>query len=156
MEIQQVFEYREWAQQAADPVAYGPHLPKDLPIIVLFGRGDRTVPNPGATALVRAGDLADRTTFYRNDLAVATGLVAVKNAHQFVFRVALPLSQSNANVVKIALAAQKQVAEFFASDGEEPVIDPNEILEKELNPPPPEPLFEVPIESLPEDLGFIP
>ena len=151
MEIQQVFEYREWAQQAADPVAYAPHLRKDLPIIVLFGRGDRTVPNPGATALLRAGDLADRTTFYRNDLAVAAGLSTAKNSHMFVFRVAPPLSQNNANVKAIALAAQEQVAEFFASDGAT-VIDPDGPCMDDGSGC----LFEVPIELLPEDLGFIP
>jgi hypothetical protein len=60
----------------------------------------------------------------------------------------------------IALAAQELVAVFFASDGQT-VIDPNPVLEDLLKQigvsPPPEPLFEAPIEGpLPEDLGFIP
>ena len=46
-------------------------LPGDLskPVIVQFARGDKTVPNPTATALIRSGDLTDRATFFRNDLA---------------------------------------------------------------------------------------
>jgi hypothetical protein len=67
IEIQTVLERSEWIAQAGNPVAYAPHLrraplvgmlPKD--IIVQFAKGDKTVPNPPATALLRAGDLADR------------------------------------------------------------------------------------------------
>src|SRR5262249_43498573 len=72
MAIQQVLEDQEWAMMAGDQVAYAPHLRKvPLPgvpaksVIIQFAKGDQTVPNPTATALLRAGDLADRTTFYR-------------------------------------------------------------------------------------------
>jgi hypothetical protein len=43
-------------------------------VIIQFARGDKTNPNPTTTALIRAGDLADRSTFFRNDLAFALGL----------------------------------------------------------------------------------
>ena len=59
-------------------MAYAPHLRKDplagVPaksVIVQFAKGDQIVPNPATTALFRAGDLADRATFYRHDLAFA-------------------------------------------------------------------------------------
>ncbi len=39
--------------------------------MVQFAKGDETVPNPLATALLRAGDLEDRATYFRNDLAFA-------------------------------------------------------------------------------------
>jgi len=95
-----------------------------------FARGDQTVPNPTTTAILRAGDLADRTSFVRNDLAFA----ADPNLPAFV------------NVTLTALAAQQQIASFFASDGTA-IIDPDGA----------RPFFEVPIAGpLPEDLGFIP
>src|SRR5438034_1842688 len=36
-----------------------------------MAKGDQSVPNPNGTAILRAGDLADRATFYRHDLAFA-------------------------------------------------------------------------------------
>ena len=76
--IQEVIENTEWVSQPGNPVAYAPHLRKDplagVPaksVIIQFAKGDQIVPNPTATALLRAGDLVDRTTFFRNDLAFA-------------------------------------------------------------------------------------
>src|SRR5262249_61785888 len=40
-------------------------------VIIQFAKGDQIVPNPTQTALVRAGELADRTTFFRTDLFYA-------------------------------------------------------------------------------------
>ena len=61
----------EWVQQAGNPVAYAPHLRKGpLPgmlekhVIFQFAQGDQTVPSPTTTAILRAGDLADRATYY--------------------------------------------------------------------------------------------
>jgi len=57
--------------QFADAVAYSPHLRKlplrgvpAKPLIIQFARGDQTVPNPATTAMLRAGDLADRAMTY--------------------------------------------------------------------------------------------
>jgi hypothetical protein len=54
----------------------------------------------------------------------------------------------------IALAAQQQVAGFFASDGNT-ISDPDVMLATATPPVCGLPFFEVPIEKLPEDLGFI-
>ena len=76
MPIQEVLENTEWVSQAGNPVAYAPHLRKaPLPgvpaksVIFQFAKGDQVVRNPATTAILRAGDLADRTMFYRHDLA---------------------------------------------------------------------------------------
>src|SRR5205823_1789457 len=78
MAIQEVLTNIDWASQAGSPVAYAPHLRKaPLPgvpaksVIYQFNLGDVSAPNPNTTAILRAGDLADRATFYRHDLARA-------------------------------------------------------------------------------------
>ena len=75
-EIQEVIDNTEWVSQSGNPVAYAPHLRKSPlhrtdppPVIIQFARGDQTVPNPSASAIFRAGDLTDRSTFYRTGLA---------------------------------------------------------------------------------------
>jgi hypothetical protein len=148
MEIQKVLDDNTWASLSGDALAYAPHLRKaPLPgvpaksVIIQFGKGDQSGPNPTQTALVRAGDLADRTTYYRNDLAYAEDPGLPKNPHHFMDRI---LDQ-NQLAVQIALAAQDQIATFFASDGRT-IIHPE-----------PARFFEVPIKGpLPEDLNWIP
>ena len=145
MAIQEVIDNTEWVSQAGNPVAYAPHLrrsPLDgvepRPVIIQFGKGDQTVPNPTATAIFRAGDLADRSTYFRNDLVRAAIPGAPANPHTFLTRVDVP------SVALLALAAQKQIAIFFETDGAV-IIDPDGA----------GPLFEVPIAGpLPEGLNF--
>jgi hypothetical protein len=146
--IQTVEDTSRWLGQAGDPVAWAPFIRKDpLPgdkaksVIIQFARGDETVPNPTATALIRSGDLKDRATFFRNDLAFALGVGFGKNPHTFMTNIA-----GTPPVAAAAVGAQSQIAIFLASDGAL-TIDPDG----------PGPLFEVPIAgALPEDLGFIP
>ena len=144
--IQTVEDTSRWLGQQGDPVAWAPFidkspLPGDLakPVIIQFARGDKTVPNPTATALIRSGDLKNRATFFRNDLAFAANPTFPKNPHTFLTNlVGAPGA--------VAVGAQTQIAVFFVSDGAL-TIDPDG----------PGPLFEVPIAgALPEDLGFIP
>jgi hypothetical protein len=149
MAIQEVIDNTEWVSQTSNPVAWAPHIRLDrLPgvgsrrVIVQFARGDQTVPNPTATALIRAGDLRDRATFFRNDLAFAADPTFPKNPHTFLTRIV----GSTPFAALIASQAQNQIATFFASDGAV-TIDPDG----------PQPFFETPIAGpLPEDLGFIP
>ncbi len=145
MDIQRVQEWKEWCSMAGDPLAYAPHLLKqpldrvpEKRILIQFYKGDPNVENPQTSALIRAGDLTDRTTFYRHDLAFADNPALAKNPHQFF---------QNLNVVAnrpITLALQLQAAAFLASDG--------------LRTDQPLPLryFEVPIQgALPETLEYI-
>jgi hypothetical protein len=146
MAIQQVVENIEWASESGHPVAYAPHLRKDrltaVPaksVIYQIAKGDQTVPNPVATALLRAGDLADRATFYRHDLAFAENPTLPKNPHGFMVRSDILAFRA------ITLPVQQQIGVFFDTDGIE-IIHPE-----------PAGFFEVPIVMpLPEDLSYIP
>jgi hypothetical protein len=144
--IQEALDREQWAMMAGDPVAYAPHLRKDpLPgvpaksVIYQLDKGDQTAPNPGTTALLRAGDLADRVTYYRHDLAYAANPALPKNPHSIIGMITDPAARP------IALGYQEQIGTFLASDGTE-VIHPE-----------PAKYFEVPIQGpLPEHLSFIP
>lgn len=186
MEIQRVIENTEWVSQAGNPVAYAPHLRKQpldgvppRPFIIQFAKGDQTVPNPTATAIIRAGDIADRATFFRDDLLVnaviaansglpaatlATLVNPLRNPHTFLTNIAT----NYGNVA--AIAAQQQIATFFVTDGAM-TIDPDPLGPIDPLPfDPPGPvgsfdpapigplsLFEVPVVlPLPETLNFIP
>jgi dienelactone hydrolase len=145
MAIQEVIENTAWVSQAGNPVAYAPHLRKiplegvvTRPVIIQFAKGDQTVPNPTATAIFRAGDLADRSTYFRNDLVRAARPTAPANPHTFLTNIGNPV------VADLAIAAQTQIAIFLLTDGAV-VIDPDG----------PGPFFEVPIAGpLPETTNF--
>ena len=118
MPIQEVIEHTEWVSQSGDPVAYAPHIRKaplaGVPaksVIYQFAKGDQIVPNPAATALLRAGDLADRATFYRHDLAFAENPQLPTNPHGFLATLDIPGFRA------ITRGAQEQIATFFATDG---------------------------------------
>ena len=65
------------------------------------------------TALLRAGQLADRTTFYRTDLARIEDPRVSTNPHPFVYLADSPVPL----VAAISRGAQEQIARFFESDG---------------------------------------
>ena len=145
--IAEVFDRTEWVGQSGNPVSYAPFIRKQplhgnaaKPVIVQFAKGDMTVPNPTASAILRAGDLADRATYFRNDLAFALNAAVGKNPHTFLTNI------GNAAAAPYAIAAQIQIATFFASGGAT-TIDPDGA----------GPFFETPIAGpLPETLNFIP
>jgi hypothetical protein len=145
MQIQEVFEHTEWVSQSGNPVAYAPHLRRSplagiaaKSVIYQFAKGDQIVPNPATTAILRAGALADRATFYRHDLAFAENPQLPTNPHGFLTRLDIPGFRA------ITRGAQQQIATFFATDGAA-VIHPE-----------PARFFEVPISlPLPEDLNYI-
>jgi dienelactone hydrolase len=153
MAVQELIDRSHWAAQVGDPVSYAPHVRKaplaGMPakaVIIQFGKGDQIVPNPTQTALVRAGDLADRATFFRTDLFYAAeprplpaGIAPPIYPHTFLNTFA------SAGSVAVSLEAQAQIATFFATDGAL-TIDPDG----------PGPLFETPIGfPLPETLNFL-
>ncbi len=159
MEIQELLDNFEWAGQGGDVVAYGAYLrrapldggePKS--VIIQFAAGDRNAPNPVTTAFLRAGELADRATYYRFDLFLTSNPTtppSINNPHPFIYALspfaALP-PEVRAAANAVALGALEQIAVFFASDGVD-VIDPDG----------PGALFETPIvPPLPEDAVFFP
>ena len=104
--------------------------------------------------MLRAGDLADRATFFRNDLAfeVNPNTTLTKDSHPFAARIATPVTSDQ---MVVLLQTQAQIATFLASGGVD-IIDPDGTCLPDV-PGKPGCLFEVPIElPLPEDLGFIP
>jgi hypothetical protein len=147
VEIQRVADHMAWVGNVASAPVFAPLLRRAppaavpaRPFVVQYVRADQTVPNPFAADLIRAGNFADRVSFYRHDLNF--GLPGVPaNPHAFFNTI----NQTNANFYRIFLGAQHQVATFFASDGAT-VIHPT-----------PMAFWEAPINSpLPDDLFFLP
>ena len=147
MAIQQLLDRNEWVQQSGNPVSYAERIRKNplpghaaKPVLIQFAKGDVTVPNPTSTAIIRAGDLADRAVYFRNDLAVAADPTVPKNPHTFLTNIGA------AGTAPYAVGAQQQIAVFFATHGTT-VIDPDGA----------GPFFEVPISlPLPEGLNYLP
>lgn len=149
IEIQQAFEMQEWAgQSGTSPVTWARYvreapLPGLSPksVIYQFAKADQQAINPGTTAILRAGNLADRTLHYRHDLAFAEDPAIPKNSHPTLLQVTHP----NATLRSIARGLQDQIGAFFASGGTV-VIHPE-----------PARFFEVPVQGLlPENLNYIP
>jgi hypothetical protein len=147
LDIASFVDRAQWATQAGNPVSYAGFIRRQplpghaaKPVIVQFAKGDVTVPNPTSSAILRAGGLADRATYFRNDLAFALNPAVPKNPHTFLTNIGA------AATVGYALLAQTQMAVFLASGGAT-VIDPDGAGA----------IFEVPIVGgLPEGLNFIP
>jgi dienelactone hydrolase len=136
--IQRFLDWSIWEQQTGNPAAYAPDLTQ--PVIIQFARGDKTVPNPTTSAILRAGNLASRATLFRNDLAFAqVSGYTVTNPHTFLTNVFDPVQAT------FAFEAQAQIATFLASDGQT-VIDPDGA----------GPYFETPTSLVPEDLAYLP
>jgi hypothetical protein len=133
--IQDFIDNSEWAQQSGNPEGWAPLITK--PVIIQFARGDQTVPNPTATRIIRAGNLATRTTLFRNDKAQPV-FGTSKDPHTFLTNIVGPGAL-------FAIQAQTQIATFFATDGAV-TIDPDGAA----------PYFETPTSMLPEDTAYIP
>jgi hypothetical protein len=135
--IQEMFDRYEWVSQAGSPVAYAPLIRKappssgttKMPLYVML-KGDQSVQNPTTTAILRAGELADRTMYYRHDLARADSPSLPANPHGF-------------RIDTIAPTYRELSAIYFATDGAQ-VIRPD-----------PMRYFEFPIPLPPEGLNYM-
>ena len=72
MEVQRYLAYATWYGRPGGPEPYAPLLRKDprngaKSVLYQVAFGDNTVPNTASGNIVRAGDLFDRVTYYRND-----------------------------------------------------------------------------------------
>jgi hypothetical protein len=163
--IQAAFEQADWLGMLGDPLSYAVHL-KTAPlagmlpkrILAQFALGDLEVPNPTESTLVRAGALQPATWLLRTDLAARIdprllgltqpGVPFPIYPHRFLSNPTLfdPLSPSLETA--IAIAAQKQIADFFASGL---IQDPNQYLPGSFSG---QGLFEHPV-LLPDDLNFL-
>ena len=116
--IQEQLERIEWAGQSGDPVAYAPHL-RAAPlagvpakrVLFTFAQGDPVAPNTTTATLLRAGDLKDRTTYFRALDAYSPNTPGANTIHEFPF-IFTPVGKP------FALAMQEAIATFLASDGQ--------------------------------------
>jgi hypothetical protein len=158
--IQDYYERIEWLGNEGDPIAFAPHLktsplagasPK--PVLFQFALGDRTVPNPANSALIRAADGREQSWMYRHDLARKVVPDLPVNPHPYLVlfvdlegdTIKLP------GVLGLGISSfvQGQMAGFFTADGAS-IPNPNNPLVQLLIGAP---LFEVPA-KLPENLNF--
>jgi hypothetical protein len=146
MAIQEHFDRIEWVQASNDFATQSRHLVVEpLPgvpaktVLVLFAKGDLTAPNPRSSALVRFGQLRERTIYYRNDLAFAEDPTVPRDPHTFL----QPIVGAGI-AAQVARGGQLTIAEYLASGG------------TVINHPTPTRFFEFPIEVLPENFSFIP
>jgi hypothetical protein len=136
--IQDEIDRIEWVGQSGAPVAYAPHL-RTAPlagvpekrVLFTFAQGDPVVRNTSTGDLLRAGDLADRTLYFRGLDAYAPNQPGSNDLHEFLFTFT-PAG------IRYAAAAQESVATFLASDGQV-TLDPDGAGA----------LFETPISGLP-------
>lgn len=150
VEIQDYFELADWYQTSGDALAYATHLGyasplrgvSAKPVLFQFAKGDRTVPNPQNTNLIRAANMRSNARYYRHDLARAAVPALPANPHAFLANLTSPAGAA------IAIAAQSQMALFCASGGQV-IQDVNEFLRAIFG----QTLFEAP-GFLTEDLNF--
>lgn len=146
LEVAEVFDRAEWVQQPVNPVSYAALIRKAppegmaaRPVIFQIAKGDQAAPNPTSTAILRAGDLADRALYYRYDLVRAQDPSLPADPHAFLTAI------NHEKLVEYAIATQEQIAEFFVSDGQN-TIDPDGDGD----------VFEMPIKGpLPEELNYL-
>jgi dienelactone hydrolase len=146
--IQNEIERIEWAEQSGDPIAYAPHLRKEpldgvpvRPVLIPFGQGDPVAATTTIGNLLRAGDLADRTIYFRTLDAYAQlhQQPSAAQLHEWLVSIAGPNISGPGGC--FALAGQESADTFLASDGTV-TVDPDTFLDPLLCP---SPFFETPI-----------
>ncbi len=140
VQLIEILDILDWVENPGAPYAFATHLRSSpLPghsakrVLFQFAIGDRTVPNPANTMLVRAANQRETTSVYRHDLARRLYPSLPVNPHPYLAGVL-----DDAPFPAIALAAQAQAALFLSGSGDT-VPDVTNLL-----PPSPAPLFEVP------------
>jgi hypothetical protein len=119
--IQEYLARVDWLGRRADPLAYARLLRRSpLPgldparVLVQFALGDRVVPNPTTAALVRAGELGDRTVVMRTDRVARLAGAEWRDPHGFLLAVRTP-----GLIGRVALLAQEQLARFLRDEGDD-------------------------------------
>jgi hypothetical protein len=151
--IQEAFERIEWLAMSGDPIGFVSQI-RPRPVLFQIARGDRSMPNPASSALVRAAGAQASTWIYRHDLARAAGADLPIDPHPFLV-LFVDLGGGTIQLPSIAglalsIDAQQQLAGFFTSDGRT-IPDANNFSRLLLGIS----AFEVPA-TLPFDLGFAP
>jgi hypothetical protein len=105
-------------------------------MLLTFDQGDPVISNPTTGNLLRAGDLKDRTIYFRGLDAYAPNHPMATDLHEFLFTFTQP-SSTGPGGIDYAAAGQETAATFPASDGQV-TLDPNQLL------PPGQQFFETP------------
>jgi hypothetical protein len=163
-EIQQVLENIEWASQSGGSVAYAPYIRRDpltgvapKSVIIQFAFGDRLSVNPSTTVLLRAGDLADRATFFRTDISFPVNPNPSQEIRPFIRTASCSRSTARTRTSKRLLSRRKGRLPR-SSPPTEPAMSLIPSTEPRFSDPDgPGPIFEVPIAlPLPETLNYYP
>jgi hypothetical protein len=130
----------DWAEESGDAIAYAPHLRQAplpgvpaKPVLITFSQGDPVIANATVGNLLRAGDLADRTLYFRGlDAYASIGIPSPDPAllHQWL----VTLTPTPTPTETWSVLGQESAATFLASDGQ-----------VTLDPDGPGSLFETPI-----------
>jgi hypothetical protein len=137
IELQSLFATIDWLQVAGDPLSYATHFKlSPLPnlaakkTLFMIAVGDRTVPNPQNSALIRAAGGLDTTSVYRNDLVVPIAKrlnqLLPDDPHAFL------VNLTTLGSTLVANAAQDLVSGFLTSDGQT-IPDVNGLARQLLN-----------------------
>jgi hypothetical protein len=156
--IQAAFEAADWLDMLGDPLAYAPRLKgPGRDALFQFGFGDLEVPNPTESAVIRAANAQSSSWFLRFDTAAQIDPQLVWLTYPGVGFPILPHRiLSNPTILdvppetSVALAAQRQAANYFISGGKSNP-DPNPYLTGIFTGCE---LFEIP-DALPEELNFL-
>lgn len=145
-QLQDFLERSEWLSAIATPTFLAPYLKQaTLPgspikrVLFQFALGDRTVPNPSTSGLIRAANLRERTTLYRADLAKIAVPAMRDDPHTYL----VPLGPAQSLFVSIATL--QQAIEFLRSPVDIPPPDVNPVVRQVFGTD----LFETPA-ALPE------
>jgi hypothetical protein len=153
--IQNYLDLLEWLHMPGDPIGFAPHLSlTPLPQVpakrVLFqvARGDRTVPNPASSNLIRHAGGEQSTVLYRHDIARSIWGGLPENPHAFLVDI-----RGFIPGLAIAGGAQQQMAGYLFADGQAiPDANTGSVLALFGG----RRIFEQPPAALPEDPGFVP
>jgi hypothetical protein len=145
-DVGEVLDRLEWIEAQGAPLSYAPLFYSATPagsplkqVLFQMAAGDRVVPNPSNSLLVRAANLQDRAVIYRHDLARQVAPELPDDPHGFL---AFLIRDGAAQA--IGLAAHAQVVGFVLSGGRQ-IPDVNAPLRAVFG----RDLF-VPAEALPE------
>jgi hypothetical protein len=148
--VGEVLDRMEWIEAQGAPLSYAPLFFSATPpgsplkqVLFQMAVGDRIVPNPANSLLVRAANLQDRAVVYRHDLARAGMKELPEDPHAFL---AWMIEDGPAQA--IGLAAATQATGFVLSGGRQ-IPDVNAPLRLQFG----KDLFE-PAAALPDTPGF--
>ncbi len=120
LNLQRYLADATWYGRPGGPETYAPLLRKDprngeKDVLYQIAFGDNTVPNPTGGNIIRAGELFDRVTYYRNDKTPTSG----RNPHGFL---ADP-SVFGRQMAQVQLTAFLETGSIVDPDGPLPVFE---------------------------------